>query len=105
MTDTQGVQFYVAIRKDTKTLDRFAQAGSEAELIELIMDEADKRGFASTEELVRSALSDLGTIVQQAAGGDELTEMELEIVSGGYGQVRGPTDSCGRPYQSVAKRG
>ncbi|MEI2300991.1 hypothetical protein [Ensifer sp. MJa1] len=105
MTDTQTVQFYSEIRKDRETLDRLAKAASESELIELIMDEAEKRGFAPSKELVRAGLSDLGAIVQQVAGGDELTEMELEIVSGGYDQVRGPTDSCGRPYVSTPKRG
>lgn len=105
MTDTQTLEFYSAVRRDREALDRLVQAGSEAELIELIMDEAEKRGFVPTQELVKAGLSNLGAIIQQVAGSDELTEMELEIVSAGYGEVRGPTDSCGRPYVSASKRG
>jgi len=104
MTETQAVQFYSAIRKDRETLHSLGQAESEAELIELIIEEAGKRGFSPTQDLVKSSLSDLSAIVQRAAGAEELTEMELEIVAGGYGQVRGPTDTCGRPYTSPGKR-
>lgn len=108
MTDTSSVQFYAAIRKDPETLARIAAAASEAELIELLMDEAEKRGFTATADMVKSALADLGSIVEQAAGSDELTEMELEIVSGGMGEVRGPNigpGGCGTGYTSTAKRG
>lgn len=62
---------------------RLGKAASEAELIELITDEARARGFDLTADLVRAGLADLGTLVKEAASGAELTELELEIVSGG----------------------
>lgn len=100
MADVRAIQFYAAIRKDPETLTRLGQAGSEEELIELIMDEAEKRGFIATTAIVKAALADLGPVVAQAAAGDELTDIELEIVSGGFGtqsQVRGPNigQGCG----------
>ncbi|MEI2300989.1 hypothetical protein [Ensifer sp. MJa1] len=83
MTNSDNVRFYAAIRGDAEALSRLGQATSEAELIELIMDEARARGFELTAGLVRAGLADLGTLVKEAASGEELTELELEIVSGG----------------------
>ncbi len=83
MTNGENVRFYTAIRGDAETLARLGAARDEADLIELIMDEAQSRGFALTEDLVRAGLADLGGLIKEAANGDELTELELEIVSGG----------------------
>ncbi|MBD9650261.1 hypothetical protein IB267_18095 [Ensifer sp. ENS09] len=85
MTDKQTVQFYAAIRKDTETLARLGQATSEAELVELILDEAKTLGFEPTVELVKAGLDNLPAIIEETSKGDELSEMELEIVSGGLG--------------------
>ncbi|MBD9650260.1 hypothetical protein IB267_18090 [Ensifer sp. ENS09] len=83
MTNGDNVRFYAAIRGDAETLARLGAATSEAELIELIMDEAQSRGFELTADLVRAGLSDLAGLMREAANGEELTELELEIVSGG----------------------
>ncbi len=83
MTHTQTIQFYATIRKDTEVLARLSQATSEAELIELIFDEAKALGFEPTTELIKAGLDSLPAIIEETSKGDELSEMELEIVSGG----------------------
>lgn len=83
MIDRQSIAFYTAIRKDPETLARLGQSGSEAELVENIMDEAEKRGFSLTAALVKSGLENLHAIINETTQGAELSEMELELVSGG----------------------
>lgn len=83
MIDPQSIAFYAAIRQDPETLARLGQAGSEVEFIETIMDEAEKRGFALTAEMVKAALANLPALVTETAQDTELSEMELELVSGG----------------------
>lgn len=83
MIEAQSLKFYAAIRKDPEVLARLGQAGTESELIELILDEAKALGFEPTTELVKTGLDSLPAIIEATSKGDELSEMELEIVSGG----------------------
>lgn len=83
MTNNNILRFYSAIRKDAETMNRLAAAPSEEVFIERIMEEARARGFEPTPELVHEGRANLAAIVQEAAAGEELTDMELEVVSGG----------------------
>ncbi|MEI2300990.1 hypothetical protein [Ensifer sp. MJa1] len=83
MIEPQSVRFYAAIRKEPAVLARLGQAASETELVERILDEARALGFEPTVELVKNGLDNLPMIIEETSKGDELSEVELEIVSGG----------------------
>jgi hypothetical protein len=83
MTNSTAVEFYSTIRKDPAVIAHLASAPSEESLIERIKDEGAKRGIALSEADIRQGFDHLDAVVHQAAGEGELTEKELEIVSGG----------------------
>lgn len=83
MTNSAAVEFYSAIRRDPALIAHLASATSEESLIERIKDEGAKRGIVLSDIDVRQGFDHLDEVVHQAAGEGELTEKELEIVSGG----------------------
>lgn len=83
MISATAVEFYSAIRKDPAVIAYLGEAETEETLIERIKSEGAKRGFALSDADIRQGFDHLDTVVHQAAGDDELTEKELEIVSGG----------------------
>ncbi|WP_104667010.1 hypothetical protein [Ensifer adhaerens] len=83
MSDIQAIEFYSTLRKDAEALGRLATASNEAQLIELILDEAGARNIMLDASQVKAGLADLGSLIGKAAGGEELQDFELELVSGG----------------------
>jgi hypothetical protein len=83
MTTSNIVAFYTAIRKDPALIAHLGEAETEETLIERIKEEASKRGLALGDADIRQGFDHFDSVVHQAAGDGELTEKELEIVSGG----------------------
>jgi hypothetical protein len=83
MTNSNIVAFYSDIRKDPAIIAHLSEAKSEDALVERIKGESAKRGFALSDADIKQGFDHLDEIFRQAAGDDELTEKELEIVSGG----------------------
>jgi len=83
MTNSTAVEFYSAIRKDAALIAELAGAASEEKLIERIREEGAKRGITLSDADIRKGFDHLDEVVHQAAGESELTDKELEIVSGG----------------------
>ncbi|NVD42570.1 hypothetical protein HT585_27235 [Ensifer sp. HO-A22] len=88
MSDHQAVEFYSSLRKDGDALARLAAAANEAELIELILDEAQGRNLKLDAKQVKAGLADLGSLIGNATRGEELQDFELELVSGGIESAR-----------------
>lgn len=88
MSDSQAISFYSTLRNDREALGRLAAAKSESELIELILGEARARHYILDVEQIMAGLANLGDLVGRAAGGDELRDFELELVSGGVESAR-----------------
>ncbi len=84
MSDSrQALEFYSELRKDAAALGRLAAAKNEEDLIALILEEAKRSNFSLNVQQVKARLADLGSLISEAAGSDELQDFELELVSGG----------------------
>jgi len=83
MTNSAAVDFYSAIRKDTAVIAHLAAATSEEGLFERIREEGAKRGLALSDADIRHGFDHIDEVIRRSAGAGELTDKELEIVSGG----------------------
>jgi len=83
MTNSAAVDFYSAIRRDPAVIAHLAGATSEESLIGRIREEGTKRGIVLSDADIRRGFDHLDEVIRQSAGEAELTDKELEIVSGG----------------------
>jgi len=83
MISANAVEFYSTIRRDPAVIAHLAGATSEESLIERIREEGTKRGIALSDADIRKGFDHLDEVVRRSAGESELTDKELEIVSGG----------------------
>lgn len=82
MSEDALIDFYRMVREDEALMQRLSSCRDLGTLITALRTEAASRGFEISADTVGEALSDIKSFID-IANDDELTDLELELVSAG----------------------
>ena len=83
MTTPALVAFYSTLRKSPDMWAALAKLENREDLIAGVQAQAAAQGIDLSKDDIAAGLSEIGTLVDQAAGDDALTDDELELVAAG----------------------
>lgn len=92
MSSTQVIEFYQKIRATPAMWAELAYAPTPDALVTRIETMSAEHGFAISADEIRASVDQMGTLINEAAGDDSLTDDELEMVAAG-GAARGKFDT------------
>ncbi|MBF0186769.1 MAG: hypothetical protein HQL50_02465 [Magnetococcales bacterium] len=86
--DNKIVQLYAAIRDDGDLLSNLATIEDPTELGKEVISIATQHGVSLTKQEIADAINNMAELIQGASENDELSDFELEMVSGGVASTK-----------------